>query len=118
MACSIAAGGVDLYDIEALRAQAEVFGPVASDTTALRALGQISDVDLYRIDGRRAAARAHLWSLLPDGPPASCYAGGGSLGATNVLRGGGTITPAHSRKEHAQGPVKKTYRVPNLRGWI
>jgi hypothetical protein len=35
MACAIAAGGVD---IEALRAQAEVFGPVASDTTALRAL--------------------------------------------------------------------------------
>src|SRR5919201_4379633 len=43
VACSIAAGGVDLYDIEALRAQAEVFGPVASDTTALRAFGQIGD---------------------------------------------------------------------------
>jgi hypothetical protein len=27
VACSIAAGGVDLYDIEALRAQGEVFGP-------------------------------------------------------------------------------------------
>jgi hypothetical protein len=38
MACAIAAGGVDIVDIEALRAQAEVFGPVASDTTALRAL--------------------------------------------------------------------------------
>jgi hypothetical protein len=46
VACSIAAGGVDLYDIEALRAQAQVFGPVASDTTALRALGEIGDVDL------------------------------------------------------------------------
>src|SRR4051812_18302774 len=41
MACSIAAGGVDLYDIEALRSQCEVFGPVAADTTALHALGQI-----------------------------------------------------------------------------
>jgi hypothetical protein len=66
VACSIAAGGVDLYDIEAVRAQAEVFGPVASDTTALRALGEIGDVDLYRIDARRAGARAHLWSQLPD----------------------------------------------------
>ncbi len=56
VACSIAAGGVDLYDIEALRAQGEVFGSVASDTTALRALGEIGDVDLYRIDERRAAA--------------------------------------------------------------
>jgi hypothetical protein len=59
VACSVAAGGVDLYDIEALRAHAQVFGPVASDTTALRALGEIGDVDLYRIDERRAAARAH-----------------------------------------------------------
>jgi hypothetical protein len=32
VACSIAAGGVDLSDIEALRANSEVFGPVASDT--------------------------------------------------------------------------------------
>src|SRR5690348_5672700 len=103
VACSIAAGGVDLYDIEALRAQAQVFGPVASDTTALRALGQISDVDLYRIDARRAAARAHLWSQLPDGVPQSCYAGGIGMGATIVLRVDGTITLAHSSKEHAEG---------------
>jgi hypothetical protein len=67
VACSIAAGGVDLSDIEALRAQSEVFGSVASDSTALRALGEIGDRDLYRIDERRAAARAHLWSLLPEG---------------------------------------------------
>jgi hypothetical protein len=50
VACSIAAGGVDLSDIEALRANAEVFGPVASDTTALRALGEIGDAGLYRVD--------------------------------------------------------------------
>jgi hypothetical protein len=69
VACSIAAGGTDLYDIEALRANSEVFGPVASDTTALRGLSEIGDRDLYRIDERRAAARAHLWVLLPDGIP-------------------------------------------------
>src|SRR5205809_4000000 len=86
VACSIAADGVDLYDIEALRAQAQVSGPVASDTTALRALGQIGDVDLYRVDGRRAAARAHLWHQLPDGVPQSCYAGAVSTGKTIVLR--------------------------------
>jgi len=39
IACSIAAGGTDIVDIEALRAQGEVFGPVASDTTAWRAFG-------------------------------------------------------------------------------
>jgi hypothetical protein len=36
-----------------------VFGSVASDTTALRALGEIGDVDLYRIDARRAGRPRH-----------------------------------------------------------
>src|SRR2546423_11708521 len=93
VACSIAAGGVD---IEALRAQSEVFGPVASDTTALRALGEIGDLDLYRIHARRAVARAHLWSRLPHGVPQATYAGGVGMGATIVLRVDGTITLAHS----------------------
>jgi len=118
VACAIAAGGVDLYDIEVLRAQSEVFGPVASDTTALRALGEISDVDLYRIDARRAAARAHLWSLLPGGVPESCYAGGVSMGATVVLRVDGTLTLAHSGKEHAEGTFKKTFGFHSLGVWI
>jgi Transposase DDE domain group 1 len=117
VACSIAAGGVDLSDIEALRAQGEVFGPVASDTTALRALSEIGDVDLYRIDQRRAAARAHLWSLLPDGVPASTYAGGISMGTTIVLRVDGTITLAHSSKEHAEGTFK-TWGFHSLGVWI
>jgi hypothetical protein len=118
VACSIAAGGVDLCDIEALRANSEVFGPVASDTTALRALGEVGDVDLYRIDARRAAARAHLWSLLPDGVPASSYAGGVSMGATIVLRVDGTITLAHSGKQQAEGTFKKTFGFHSLGVWL
>lgn len=118
VACSIAAGGVDLYDIEALRANSEVFGPVASDTTALRTLGEIGEVDLYRIDERRAAARAHLWSLLPDGVPQATYAGGMSMGAAVVLRVDGTITLAHSCKQQAQGTFKKTYGFHSLGVWV
>jgi len=119
VACSIAAGGVDLYDIEALRCQVEVFGPVASDTTALRALREIGDVDLYRIDARRAAARAHLWNQLPDGVPESRYAGGASMGATIVLRVDATITLAHSSgKQHAEGTFKKTFGFHSLGVWI
>lgn len=57
IACSIAVGGADISDIEALRAQRLVLGPVASDTTALRALGEIGDRDLHRIDTVRAVAR-------------------------------------------------------------
>jgi hypothetical protein len=118
VACSIAAGGVDLSDIEALRAQSEVFGPVASDTTALRALGEIGDVDLYRIDARRAAAREHLWRQLPDGVPESRYAGGISMGATIVLRVDGTITLAHSGRERAEGTFKKTWGFHSLGVWV
>jgi hypothetical protein len=61
VACWIAAGGADISDIEALRAQAQVWGPVASDTTALRALGEIGNRDLYRIDAVRGAG-AHVGS--------------------------------------------------------
>jgi hypothetical protein len=39
VATTIACGARDIVDVEALRAQAGVFGPVASDTTVLRALG-------------------------------------------------------------------------------
>lgn len=118
IACSIAAGGTDVYDIEALRAQAALFGPVASDTTALRALGEISDGGLHRINAGRAAARAHLWSLLPDGVPQATYTGGLSMGDTIVLRVDGTITLAHSRKENAEATFKKTFGFHSLGVWI
>ncbi|WBB94896.1 IS1380 family transposase [Solwaraspora sp. WMMA2080] len=118
IACSIAAGGTDVYDIEALRAQAALFGPVASDTTALRALGEISDSGLHRIDAARAKSRAHLWSLLPAGVPEATYAGGLSMGGTIVLRVDGTITVAHSRKEHAEATFKKTFGFHSLGVWI
>jgi hypothetical protein len=109
IACAIAAGGTDIVDIEALRAQGEVFGPVASDTTALRALGEIGDRALYRIDTVHASARAHLWSLLRAGVPASTYAGGIDCGRTIVLRVDGTLTIAHSVKQNAEGTCKKSY---------
>lgn len=118
IACAIAAGGTDLVDIEALRAQSEVFGPVASDTTALRALAEISERDLHRIDTARAAARAYLWSRLPAGVPVSTYAGGVSCERTIVLRVDGTLTTAHSAKENAEGTYKKTFGFHSLGCWI
>jgi Transposase DDE domain group 1 len=118
IACSIAAGGTDIVDIEALRAQAEVFGPVASDTTALRALGEVGERDLHRIDAARAVAREHIWGLLPDGVPASRFAGGHSSGATIVLRVDGTISIAHSGKQQAAGTFKGTYGFHPLGCWI
>jgi len=118
IACSIAAGGADVYDIEALRAQGEVLGPVASDTTALRALGEITDRDLHRMDVARAKARAHLWGLLPGGVPVSRFAGGHDCGQTIVLRVDATISIAHSGKENAAGTFKKTFGFHPLGCWI
>jgi hypothetical protein len=118
IACSIAAGGTDIYDIEALRAQSEVFAAVASDTTALRALGEIGDRDLHRIDAQRANARMHLWSLLPDGVPRSRFAGGHDCGEAIVLRVDGTISVAHSAKAQAAGTFKGTFGFHPLGCWI
>lgn len=81
MACATAAGGSDIVHIKAVRAQSGVFGPVASDTTALRALGEIGERDLRHIDTARAAARAHLGNRLPAGVPSSSYAGASAADA-------------------------------------
>lgn len=118
IACSIAAGGADISDIETLRAQGEVFGPVASDTTALRTLGEISDRDAHRVDAARAAARRHLWNLLPEGVPESRFAGGHGCGSTIVLRVDGTISLAHSAKQQAAGTFKGSYGFHPLACWI
>jgi len=81
-------------------------------------LGEIGDRDLHRIDAARAAARAHLWSLLPDGVPESTFAGGYSGGATIVLRVEGTISLAHWSKQQAAGTFKGTFGFHPLGCWI
>jgi hypothetical protein len=69
VATALGCGARDIVDVEALRAQEQVFAPVASDTTVLRALGEIGQRRRAAIAGARAAARAHLWAQLPGGPP-------------------------------------------------
>ena len=108
IAVAIAAGGRDIIDFEALRGQAEVFGPVASDTTALRALGEIADGHRAAIGQARAAARAHLWAQIPGGVPESRFAGGLCQPGMIVLRVDGTIVVAHSNKDRAAGTFKNS----------
>lgn len=114
IAVAIAVGGRDIVDIEALRGQGEVFGPVASDTTALRALGEIADGHRAAIGRARAAARAHI----PGGVPESRFAGGLCQPGMIVLRVEGTIVVAHSNKDRAAGTFKKTYGHHPLACWI
>src|SRR3954447_7564021 len=69
LAVMIADGGAAICDIDVLRHQHEVFGPVASDTTVWRALDEIGATQLRRIAAARAKIRARMWQLF--GGPAT-----------------------------------------------
>src|SRR4051812_50160443 len=70
LAVLLADGGEAICDIDVLRHQGEVFGPVASDTTVWRMLDELGPVQLRRIAVARAKVRARLWQLF-GGPPAA-----------------------------------------------
>jgi hypothetical protein len=59
---ALADGATRLSDIAALRAQAVMFGPVASDATVWRTFERIGSVELRGIATARARARERAWS--------------------------------------------------------
>jgi hypothetical protein len=119
VAVMIACGGRDIVDVEALRAQGAVFGPVASDTTVLRALGEIGTSRTAAIARVRAAARVHMWAQLPGGrPPESTFAGGVSQPGMVVLRIDGSLVVSHSKKDRSAGTFKGSYGHHPLGCWI
>jgi hypothetical protein len=118
VATAIACGARDIVDVEALRAQTEVFGPVASDTTARRALEEVGGRARTAIGRVRAAARTHVWTLLPGGLPESRFAGGVCQAGMVVLRIDGSLVPAHSKKQRAAPTFKKTFGHHPLGCWI
>ena len=108
LAVMIADGGEALCDIDALRHQGEVFGPIASDTTVWRTLDEIGATQLRRIAVARAKVRARLWRLF-GGPPQARAAGRPIGDGVVVLDVDSTIVIAHSDKEHAAATYKHTY---------
>ncbi len=66
----------------------------------------------------RAAARAHVWQLLPGGLPEVRFAGGMCQPGMVVLRIDGTIVVAHSKKERGAPAFKKTFGHHPLGCWI
>ena len=81
LAVLIADGGEAICDIDVLRHQSEVFGPVASDTTVWRCLDEIGAVQLRRIAAARATVRSRVWRLVASGDggrPGDRRAGGGA----------------------------------------
>jgi hypothetical protein len=95
-----------------------VFGAVASDTTARRALDETGGRARTAIGRVRAAARAQVWQLLPEGPPDATFAGGMAQPGMVVLRVDGSLVVAHSKKERAAPTFKKTYGHHPLGCWI
>jgi hypothetical protein len=111
LAVAVADRGTAIDDIRALRDQGDLFGHVASTSTAWRCLEEISALQLARIDRARAKARAQVWRQIVARhgriPSArTCY---GDLGKTIVIRLDASIVIAHSDKIGAKGTFKGTY---------
>jgi hypothetical protein len=97
LAVAVEAGGDCLADVAVLRAQPELFGPVASDPVVSRlvsALAADAPVALRVIRGARTAARARAWELAGDAPP-------GTNGGLVTIDIDATIVTSCSEKEQA-----------------
>ncbi len=116
VAVLIAGGGEAIADIDVLRHQSEVLGSVASAPTVWRTLDEVTPAVAKRIDKARAKVRAHVWSQLPGGLPASKVADT-DLGDVVVLDVDATLVTAHSEKEGAASTFKKGFGYHPLGVW-
>jgi hypothetical protein len=105
LAVMLALGGDCLADVAALRAEPELFGPVASDPVISRlvaALAADAPRALKAIRAARAAARERAWALAGQDAP-------GADGTLIPVDIDATVVIAHSDKEQARPTWKKTY---------
>ena len=119
VAVLIAGGGEAIADIDVLRHQSAVLGSVASAPTVWRARHELDEVTpavAKRIDKARATVRAHVWSQLPGGLPASEVADT-DLGDTVVLDVDATLVTTHSEKENAASTFKMGFGYHPLGVW-
>jgi hypothetical protein len=93
---SIADGGECVSDLGVLRGQQALFGAVASETTARRAVKSIDAAGLDRIRAARAPARARAWEA-------------GARPDQITLDIDATLLDAHSEKESAVGTYKRGF---------
>jgi hypothetical protein len=105
LAVALALGGDCLADIGLLRAEPELFGPVASDPVVSRLVTRLAaDAPraLKAIRAARAGARERVWSLAGDAAPGA----GGRLLTMDI---DATLVTAFSQKEQATPTWKKTF---------
>jgi hypothetical protein len=105
LAVTLALGGDCLADVAMLRAQPELFGPVASDPVVSRLVSRLAtDVprSLKAIRSARAVARDRARELAGADAP-------GAAGGLVMVDIDATIVTSCSEKEHAEPTWKKTY---------
>ena len=115
VAVMLADGGEAIGDINVLRHQGQVLGPVASAPTVWRALDELTPAALKRIEVARARVRRHVWAQLPK-LPASQVAGT-DLGGVVVLDVDATLVTAHSEKSQAAPTFKGGFGYHPLAVW-
>lgn len=117
VAVMLADGGEAIGDIDVLRHQASVLGPVASPPTVWRTLDEMTPARLGRVQTARAQVRRHVWSQLPGGVPASKVAGTSLDLGVVVLDVDATVVVAHSEKENASPTFKRTFGFHPIGVW-
>ena len=117
VATMLVAGGEAISDIDTLRHQDHVLGPVASPATVWRALDELADTSAKRVAAARAKTRKRVWELLPGGLPAARVADSTLPKDLVVLDVDATIVIAHSEKEHAARTFKKTFGYHPIGVW-
>lgn len=117
LALMLAVGGDGLADAATLRAEQDVYGPVASDPTISRLLMTLAgDVDKAEsaISGARRRARKNAWSLAGDHAP------GAGVTAKNplVIDLDASLVTSHSEKEFARPTFKKGFGFHPLLAFV
>jgi hypothetical protein len=96
MAVMLCDGGETITDLRVLRDQPDLFGEVASTSTAWRTLDAIGPVELDAIAAARLAARRRAWGL---GMDPGFY----------VIDIDATLVNSHSEKQHAAPTYKRGF---------
>lgn len=118
LAVLLADGGEAIADIDVLRHQRQVLGPVASAPTVWRTLDELTPGRMRRVEQARARVRRHVWAQLSSrgGLPASKVAGT-DLGDTVVLDVDATLVTVHSEKESAAATFKGGFGYHPIGVW-
>ncbi|MGH3311306.1 MAG: IS1380 family transposase [Streptomyces sp.] len=113
VALAVALGGDCLADVGMLRAEPEVFGPVASDPTVSRLIDTLAAAGpkaLRAIQAARAAVRERVWKLAGQAAP--------NTDGQVIVDLDGVLVMAHSDKQDATATWKKTYGHHPLMGFV